>query len=86
MLEKKHDKYGFKIRMFVSDPKDYAKNAIVERFNRTHRRSMVVYKCPSIFWNSLKMVTARAKLTHPVNAVVHCDSGHTKSGVRMYIL
>jgi hypothetical protein len=44
MLEKKHDKYGFKIRMFVSDPKDYAKNAIVERFNRTHRRSMVVYK------------------------------------------
>jgi len=44
MLEKKHDKYGFKIRMFVSDPKDYAKNVIVERFNRTHRRSMVVYK------------------------------------------
>ena len=30
--------------MYVSDPKDYAKNAIVERFNRTHRRSMVVYK------------------------------------------
>ena len=44
MLAEKNDKYGFPIRMFVSDPKDYAKNAIVERFNRTHRRSMVVYK------------------------------------------
>jgi hypothetical protein len=30
--------------MYVSNPKDYAKNAIVERFNITHRRSMVVYK------------------------------------------
>jgi hypothetical protein len=30
--------------MYVSDSKDYAKNAIVERFNRTHRRSMQVYK------------------------------------------
>jgi hypothetical protein len=44
MLEEKQEKYGFPIRMYVSDPKDYAKNAIVERFNRTHRRSMVVYK------------------------------------------
>jgi hypothetical protein len=44
MLEKKREKYGFPIKMYVSDPKDYAKNAIVERFNRTHRRSMLVYK------------------------------------------
>jgi hypothetical protein len=44
MLKKKHDKYGFPIKMYVSDHKDYAKKAIVERFNRTHRRSMVVYK------------------------------------------
>jgi hypothetical protein len=35
MLEKKREKYGFPIKMYVSDPKDYAKNAIVERFNRT---------------------------------------------------
>jgi hypothetical protein len=44
MHEKKHDKYGFPIKIFVSDPKDYAKNAIVERFNRTHRRSLLVHK------------------------------------------
>ena len=39
MLEKKRDKNGFPIKLYVSDPKDYAKNALVERF---HRRSMVV--------------------------------------------
>ena len=44
MLEKKHDKYGFPIKIYLSDPKDYTKNSIVERFNRTHRRSTVVYK------------------------------------------
>jgi hypothetical protein len=30
--------------MYVSDPKDYAKYEIVERFNGTHRRSMLVYE------------------------------------------
>jgi hypothetical protein len=44
MLEEKSGEYGFPIKMYVSDPKDYAKNTFVERFNRTHRRSMQVYK------------------------------------------
>ena len=33
-----------KINHYMSDPKDYAKNAIVERFNRTLRRIMLVDK------------------------------------------
>eukprot|EP01052_Picozoa_sp_SAG31_P069178 SAG31_NODE_28001_length_416_cov_13.441640_2_plen_68_part_00 len=37
MLKEKGTKYGFPITMYTSDPKDYAKNGIVERFNRTLR-------------------------------------------------
>eukprot|EP01050_Picozoa_sp_SAG11_P012137 SAG11_NODE_1332_length_5179_cov_193.229724_2_plen_414_part_00 len=44
MLKEKADKYNFPIRQYVSDPKDYSKNAIVERFNRTFRRLMLVDK------------------------------------------
>eukprot|EP01050_Picozoa_sp_SAG11_P012856 SAG11_NODE_1458_length_4874_cov_218.142827_8_plen_453_part_00 len=44
MLKSKTDKYNFPIKQYVSDPKDYSKNAIVERFNRTFRRLMLVDK------------------------------------------
>eukprot|EP01052_Picozoa_sp_SAG31_P043951 SAG31_NODE_7494_length_1674_cov_1.495873_2_plen_423_part_01 len=40
MLKEKGTKYGFPITMYTSDPKDYAKNGIVERFNRTLRTLM----------------------------------------------
>jgi hypothetical protein len=48
------------------------------------RQSLLLWplwgECPSIFWNSLKMATARAKVMHQASAIVHCDYGHTKSG------
>ena len=44
MLKSKEEKYGFPITMYTSDPKDFAKNGIVERFNRTFRRLMLVDK------------------------------------------
>ena len=44
MLKSKDEKYGFPITMYTSDPKDFAKNGIVERFNRTFRRLMLVDK------------------------------------------
>ena len=69
MLEKKRDKYGFPIKMYVSDPKDYAKNAIVERFNRTHRRSMVVYKEQN---NNTPLTRANiAQITENYNNDIH---------------
>jgi hypothetical protein len=50
----------------------------------SERQSLLLWpswgECPSIFWNSLKMATARAKAMHRTSAIVHCDCGYPKSG------
>jgi hypothetical protein len=62
----------------------YKESCHIVNLDVSSRQSLLLWplwgECLSIFWNSLKMDTARAKVTHPVDAVVHCDFGHTESG------
>ena len=49
------------------------------------RQSLLLWpmwgECPSLFWNSLKVSTARAKVMHMrVDTIVHCDCGFPTSG------
>ena len=63
MLKSKEEKHGFPITMYTSDPNDFAKNGIVERFNRTFRRLMLVDKAQ----NNNKQLKREDVLRHVKN-------------------
>ena len=63
MLKSKEQKHGFPITMYTSDPNDFAKNGIVERFNRTFRRLMLVDKAQ----NNAKQLTRKDVARHVNN-------------------